>query len=59
MRHVLMTYRGTARGWIPCGSGRPRRRDDALRLAELMRRIHSDRYLYRVESLPPELPDFL
>ena len=59
MRHLVTTYRGTERGWIPVGSGRPRSKGDALRLAALIRRIDPDRYLYRVEALEPELPNFL
>jgi hypothetical protein len=59
VRHLVTTYRGTERGWIPCGSGRPRLKGDALRLAALMQRIDPDRYLYRVEVLEPELPNFL
>ena len=59
MRHLVTTYRGIDRGWIPAGSGRPRLKGDALRLAALMQRIDPDRFLYRVEVLEPELPPFL
>lgn len=59
MRHIVTTYRGAERGWIPAGSGRPRPHGDAQRLAGLLRRIDPDRYLYRVEVLPVELPSFL
>lgn len=59
MRHLVTTYRGTERGWIPAGSGRPRLKADAMRLAALLQRIDPDRYLYRVEVLPIELPSFV
>jgi len=59
MRHLVTTYRGTERGWIPAGSGRLRSHGDAQRLAGLFRQIDPDRYLYRVEVLPVELPSFL
>lgn len=59
MRHIVTTYRGAERGWIPAGSGRLRCRADAHRLADLLRRIDPDRYLYRVETVPVELPSFL
>jgi hypothetical protein len=59
VKHRVTTYRGIESGWIPAGSGRPRLRNDAYRLADLLRRIDPDRYLYRVETLPVELPSFL
>lgn len=59
MRHTIHRYHGVKRGWtLFVGSGRPRAKADAERLAAYWRRSDPLHY-YRVVGLSPELPAFL
>ena len=59
MRHTVNRYHGIQNGWAPFrGSGHPRVKADAERLAAYWRRIDPLHY-YRVVGLSPELPAFL
>ena len=59
MRHVVFRYYGIQLGWAPfIGSGRPRLKADAERLAAYWRRVDPSR-CYKAVALSPELPSFL
>lgn len=59
MRHTVYRYAGNKLGWAPfVGSGRPRAKADAERLAAFWQRIDPSR-CYKVVALSPELPSFV
>jgi hypothetical protein len=59
MNHTVYCYYGCKLGWARFkGSGRPRVKADAERLAVLWRRINPHR-CYRAHALPVELPSFV
>ncbi len=59
MRHTVNRYYGIQNGWAPFrGSGRPRVKADAERLAAYWRRI-DPLHCYKAVGLSPELPALL
>jgi hypothetical protein len=45
----VLVWSGIGRGWLPAVSPRPYR--DALRMAELLRKVRGDRFIYKIEAI--------
>jgi hypothetical protein len=45
----VLVWSGIGRGWLPAVSPRPH--GDALRMAELLRKVRGDRFTYKVETI--------
>jgi hypothetical protein len=45
----VLVWSGIGRGWLPAVSSRPH--GDALRMAELLRKVRGDRFTYKVETI--------
>ena len=59
MRHQVARWQGISSGWVPSHGGRPRTRQQAEQFARLCRAVDGDRYLFKVVTLPLELPSFV
>ena len=59
MRHVITQWQGIQAGWVPVrGAGRPLAKQEAERLAAIMRRV-DPLHCYKAQGLAPELPSFV